>query len=158
MRLKRGAARKGNDAEQPFRSFQVELSTLERAARHGKDPAARSKAADRLIIQARDLEAQVQSMLALPETRDRFNTARFALGMVVSAEDPAIRKKAFESLNWNVLALRNFQKNNPYGDIRRLARERLDSARTRRSELIKEEEDPRPAGTNNYVLGTWRTA
>jgi len=156
MKLKRGSARQRIGKEQPFRSFEVEISTLERAARQSEDPAARSKAADLLIAKARALKGQ--GMLALPDTQRRFDIARFALEQVVKAQDPDIRKQAFDAMAWNPITLKSFTKAPFPADIRQMARERLDSAGTRRSELIKEDGERRPAGSRNYILGTWRTA
>ncbi len=153
MRLKRGGASNRNGAELPFRSFEVEISTLERAAKSGGDSAARI-AMDSLIKHTRALEARIRSLRVLPDTHNRYDIARFALENAASSQDQAIRKLAFESMDWNPITLKAFM-HCPHPDIRRMARERLNVA-TRRSDMLKEQDECRPTELQNYRLGTWR--
>ena len=96
-------------------------------------------------------------MDVLPDTQQRFDIARFALEQAVKAQDPAIRRLVFDSMAWNAITLRSFTKA-PYPvDIRKMARERLESA-IRRSALLKDPEELLPPGSKNYQLGTWRFA
>jgi hypothetical protein len=159
MRLKKGSIRKenGNSIENlPFRRFEVEISRLESAAKNGNDPEARRKAADTLIRDTQTLGTKVGGALAVTDIQDKYNTARFALGRVVSARDPAIRKLAFEAIDWDAIALKLFCKC-PYPEIRRMAGEMLRSGKSINSGLLKDPEELKPPGAKHYQLGTWRS-